>query len=264
MNTLTIVVIFIFLIFIMAGYAKGLFKTAFGLVAGLVSMILSYFIAPIVGGIIINNTHIDDYVYDRIYTGIEKSAEEKIRENITKKLEKETDGVMDKSVIDTMVAQAMKEDISKNEQINIIKNINVPAFIKDALIANNHDEMKHSLGVKSFYDYVAKYISYMLINALSFLLTFLIVSILIRVIIIIMGAMTQLPIVGTINRFGGMVFGAGEALIIVWIMFVVVTLLCETEPGGALYRQIEESQMLTYLYTKNVFLGAITNLSKII
>ena len=264
MNTLTVVVIFIFLIFIMAGYAKGLFKTAFGLVAGLVSMILSYFIAPIVGGIIINNTRIDDYVYERIYTGIEKSAEEKIRENVTKKLEKETEGAVDESVIDTLVAQAMKEDISKNEQISIIKNINVPAFIKDALIANNHDDMKRSLGVKSFYDYVAKYISYMLINALSFLLTFLIVSILIRVIIIIMGAMTQLPIVGTINRLGGMVFGAGEALIIVWIMFVVVTLLCETETGGSLYRQIEESQMLTYLYTKNVFLGAITNLTKII
>ena len=64
-------------------------------------------------------------------------------------------------------------EIPKDVQISEIENASIPAFIKDMLLQNNNSTVYGELGVNSFPAYVATSISRLVLNVLSFLVTFL-------------------------------------------------------------------------------------------
>lgn len=263
MNTLTIIVLLIFFIFILLGYKRGLFRSAFRLVLGAVSILLSYFLAPIVAGLIINYTNVDNFIHDKIYVKIETVAEEKIREQLQSEMGVALDAAGN-ALIDQMVYEALQTEPTKNQQIQMIQSLEIPAFITNALLDNNHQEVKEGMGVKSFYDYIATYISYMIVNAIAFLVTTFILGILFTLIFVALSVAVKLPIVNIINRLGGMLFGCAEALLFVWVLFVFVAIFSGSGFGELIYNQVNESRLLSILYDKNILTAVITDLTKIL
>ena len=83
-------------------------------------------------------------------------------------------------------------------------------------------------------------------------------TILSRVLMAVIGIVGKIPVIGGINRIAGGVVGAGIALIIVWILFILVTLLYNTTVGQACMTDIAASQILTKLYDGNVLMKFIT------
>lgn len=266
-NTMFVIVMLIFLLFIIIGFCRGLFKSIFKLLAGVLAMALSYFLAPLVSGVLINNTAIDDYIKGIVDAKIESTVENKIEKQVREELEQTlgiSAGAIDPKIIDSAVEAAKNVELTRSEQIEMINNISAPDFMKDALIENNYDDIKQTMGVSNFYDYISTYISYMVMNAVAFGMTYVIITLLFILISVALTAAVNLPIVNTINRFGGIVFGAGEALLVVWILFAIISLAATTDAGSNMYAQIVENQFLKTLYDKNVINNVIVGISKVI
>lgn len=259
MNYLAVIVSIIFIVYIVLGYKHGLFRSALKLVLLVLSLFLSYFLSPMLADVIIKYTNVDDYFKAKAYSVIEKTVKENVEEELNNEF-----GITSEDVVEEITDEAMKTDPTRVQQVNIINKMNVPEFIKTALMDNNHDDARKSMGVNSFYEYISTYISYMIVNAIAFILVFAFLIIIFAIISIVSAVIVRIPIIGGINRLGGMLFGFFEALFIVWICFVFVAIIPDTQIGNWFFSQIDDSKMLTIIQEKNVFMKVVTGLNNLL
>ena len=52
--------------------------------------------------------------------------------------------------------------------------------------------------------------------------------------------------------------GLGTGLIVVWVLFIVITLMYDTEIGKMCFENIAENKLLTLLYDNNILMNYIT------
>lgn len=255
MNMLLIIVIVIFLVFIIMGYIRGLFRSVFKLILTGLSFLLAYFSAPLVSGLLAEHTNLDEYIQGRIYQQIKMTVEERVAEELSAAI-----GYADTTLVEQVTSEIMSTELNRSDQVSFIYESGFPSFVKDALMSHNNDETRTELGVENFYDYISIYIAYMIMNVITFFVVSLLLRIIFGIISMIIEIAIQIPIVSSINRLGGALFGAVEGLLIVWFFFVIVSVLINTAWGIQAYAQIEENQFLSLLYEKNVFLSFVTKL----
>ncbi len=149
-------------------------------------------------------------------------------------------------------------EIPRDVQITAIRNADIPEVFKELLLANNNSEIYKQLGVETFVQYVGSFLAKLIINIVAFLCTFLLVTIIVRAIVLALDIVADLPGVGAINHLIGGVIGVIGALIVVWTMYLLVTLLFATEIGKELFRMIQASDFLSTLYEYNPVMGLAT------
>lgn len=142
-------------------------------------------------------------------------------------------------------------DIPRDMQREAISEADLPEIFKDLLSVNNNSEIYEELGVETFAQYVGSFLSKLIINIVSFLGTFLIITIILRAIIFALDIVEDLPVLGILNRLAGGAVGFACALIIVWILFIAVTLLYTTVIGKDVYDTVQGSGVLKMLYDCN-------------
>ena len=150
-------------------------------------------------------------------------------------------------------------DIPKDLQIKAIEMAELPEVFKSLLSDNNNDVIYEKLGVKTFAEYVGEFLSKLIIHIVAFLCTFLLVTIVLRAIIFALDIVSELPVLGFFNRLVGGVVGAAGGLIIIWLFFVVITLLYVTAFGREIYQVIQENAILNMLYENNPLMKLATN-----
>lgn len=227
-----ICVIALFLFHVIHGYKVGIIKKVVQCLSMLISIILSLFCFSYVAKTIRN------------HTGVEQLMQEKIAEVVEEQVEENLDG--------------------KGTQREAIEGLKLPDSIKDALIANNNEEVYEALGIEKFTEYLSSYLANMIINALAFIMTFVIVFTLMKLLIAIADIASHLPVIRGLNKILGATLGAIQGILTVWIFFAVITMAIGTEFGMKVYEQILEQPVLNYLYEHNIILDMISNLSKLI
>lgn len=150
-------------------------------------------------------------------------------------------------------------DIPKDLQIKAIEMAELPEVFKSLLSDNNNDVIYEKLGVKTFAEYVGEFLSKLIIHIVAFLCTFLLVTIVLRAIIFALDIVSELPVLGFFNRLAGGVVGAAGGLIIIWLFFVMITLLYVTAFGREIYQVIQENAILNMLYENNPLMKLATN-----
>lgn len=150
-------------------------------------------------------------------------------------------------------------DIPKDLQIKAIEMAELPEVFKSLLSDNNNDVIYEKLGVKTFAEYVGEFLSKLIIHIVAFLCTFLLVTIVLRAIIFALDIVSELPVLGFFNRLAGGVVGVAGGLIIIWLFFVVITLLYVTAFGREIYQVIQENAILNMLYENNPLMKLATN-----
>lgn len=151
-------------------------------------------------------------------------------------------------------------DIPRDTQIAAIENADIPEIFKNLLLTNNNSEIYDKLEVTSFPAYVARYTAKLIVNIIAFLLTFIVVTIILRAIIFSLNVISDLPVLGLVNRLAGGALGMVGALIIVWVAFVIITMLYTTEIGGELFAMIRGNSILTAIYEYNPIMRLATTL----
>ena len=147
-----------------------------------------------------------------------------------------------------------KTGINREEQNQIVENLNIPDLLKQNLINNNTVETYRYLAVSSFTDYVADSLAVMVVTGLSFLLSYFISALGLRLICYVLGILSKLPVINGLNKLAGAVVGGGKCVIFIWIAFVILTLLCNTTIGQTGLELVKKDQFLNFLYDKNIFI----------
>ena len=148
----------------------------------------------------------------------------------------------------------------KTDQVMMIENMDLPEHIKEMLLENNNSEAYALLDVSGFREYVGAYLANMIINALAYLLTFVIVWTVLRAILLALDIVTMLPLLHGINQLAGGILGLVIGVVLVWIAFLLVTILCNGELGREFFKLISENQFLMLLYNSNVIMKIVFGL----
>lgn len=236
MNKLLIVVILIFLGCMIIGYMKGFVRIAATLGATIATIILVSLLSPIFSNVILNTIP------------IEKMVEDKCKEMMG--VENEEGEIIIPDEVEN----------SREIQIKVIEEAKLPEFYKQNILENNNQEIYKTLGAETFSEYIIKYLSKTLADVLSFLLTFLVATVIVKTVMYMFGIIEKLPVIGTLNRVGGFALGSVTGLIVVWVLFVVITLMYDTTIGSSCLKSISSNKILTFLYDKNILLNYITKL----
>ena len=127
MNALTVITIIIILSAVVIGYVKGLVRCVFGVLFSVITFLLAYLISPFIYGFLVDRTTIDDYAEHKVSAIIEENVEQKIKGEYFDKTGQE---LTDIALLEKLKEEAYKYDPSKNDQANIINNLNLPESFK--------------------------------------------------------------------------------------------------------------------------------------
>lgn len=150
-------------------------------------------------------------------------------------------------------AESILEDVEipRDTQIAAIEGADIPGVFKALLLNNNNSETYDELGVDNFIQYISAYATRLIINILSFILTFVVITVVMRAVIFALDIVANLPVLGFFNRLGGALLGAAGGLIIVWILFMLITMLYTTSFGREAYDVIQGNDILRVIYEYN-------------
>lgn len=150
-------------------------------------------------------------------------------------------------------AESILEDVEipRDTQIAAIERADIPGVFKALLLNNNNSETYDELGVDNFIQYISAYATRLIINILSFILTFVVITVVMRAVIFALDIVANLPVLGFFNRLGGALLGAAGGLIIVWILFMLITMLYTTSFGREAYDVIQGNDILRVIYEYN-------------
>lgn len=214
MNWLLIVVAAFLIISALNGYRVGFVKKLFTTLSFVITIIAASAMTPHVSEFLENSTSI----YDTIKESTSKVIEGSYKDN------EENKGVT-------------------------VDEIKVPAIVKKVLTENESGESITA----SITDYISKKLTDTIINAISFAISFIIITLVLRTTVFTLDIITNLPIIKGINQYAGLILGAGEGLIIVWLIFILITIMGNTEIGTLLHKYIEDSSFLSFIYNNNYF-----------
>lgn len=121
-------------------------------------------------------------------------------------------------------------------------------------IESNELEILNALELIGLEDMVSGYLADMILQVAAFLITFLLVSVLIQGIVFSLGIVAKLPVLRGLNKTAGLFLGLAEGILAVWIFFFVVTIFLGTKLGSELLWMIADSNLLSWIYRKNLLL----------
>lgn len=161
------------------------------------------------------------------------------------------------AVLESEIKEA---EVPKDVQYKVIEAADMPDVFKNLLTENNNNDGYEKLGVTTFGQYVAKYLSGIILNIVAFLGLFIVLTILARAIIFALDIVASLPVLGVINRLAGGVLGAVGALFIVWFLFLLVALVYTAGFGKGLVELIQSNSILSMFYEKNPIMTLVTKI----
>lgn len=226
-NWLLIVVAGIILFNVWDGVRRGFVRKAVSAVSLIATLVLVTWFTPMITGFLVE------------CTPIEKNLQEKCTE---------------------LFYNADYNETEKTDQVLAIEAMPLPDNIKEMLMENNNYEAYDLLEVTGFYEYVGAYLARTIINTLAYLISFIAVWTLLRVVMTALNIITKLPVLHGMNKLAGGVLGGAEGVLLVWVVFLLVTVFCSGSLGQQFFDLICQSRFLTFLYTNNIIMKVVSGL----
>lgn len=240
MNLLTVIVIILFALFALRGYRRGFVKSLASMISLILSIVLVNFATPYVTDFLKTQTPVYDYIL--------KKCEDMF--SVQDIGAGKTDGSARDLTGETGGAE-------KTLQEQIINGLPIPRVLRNLLKNNNTPEYYKQLAVSSFSEYVPKYMAGLVLSICSFVATFLLVISFIWLAVMTLDMIANLPIIHGINQMLGLALGFFQGLIIVWLVFLIITIFGHTDAGKQLMDMITESPILSGLYDWNILLDIL-------
>ena len=238
MNWLLIIVVGILLVGVLVGFVRGAVRIAVSLVATLFTIAVVFVATPYVSKAVISLTPVDEmlekqciHTVTKLISGgqtAEGLTEEQVRAvlagaGVTEE-QLATAGITVQDIVDGKVsgedlakygisagileghtqekaAEILNDaEIPRQAQIAAIEGSDIPDVFKELLLSNNNSEVYRALGATTFMEYISKYFAKLVIDIISFLGTFVIVTIVVRAIVFALDFVTELPVLGILNR----------------------------------------------------------------
>ncbi len=211
------------------GWKTGFVKIVFSLVSTIVVIILTIMFSPIVVNVLKSSEMITTTVQNGLGSVVDLSGVLNLEEE-----------VQPESFIDNLkVPDSMKEILTQ-----AISNV----FSENNASLEEYREEKLAV----IENYICSLLTNIILNAIGFFITFVIASIAVAILCFVLNIISKLPVLHQINVLAGASVGAVEGLMLVWIGFIIITMLGSTEFGQNALELISESTLLSVLYDNNV------------
>ena len=151
-------------------------------------------------------------------------------------------------------------NLTRIEQTELIENLPLPEFLQDILLDYNKEGYQ-GLGVSTFQDYLVGFIATGILNVAAFLVSVLIVHLLLWLSISALSILANLPVIRAVNHVAGLALGLLQALLMLWLAFLILSLVSGTGIGMQLMKMVESSTWLNWLYQSNLFLEIVLRAS---
>ncbi len=221
MNWILIAVAGIVAVFGWLGLRKGFIKMVFSLVSTIAALLIAVIFSPVAAGIMKNNEKVVGFFDEKISAFLDFSSEE---------------------------AKVTEE----SEQKSLIDRLPLPESIKEVLEKNNTADNYLSMQAEDFEQYVCRQITNVIINAIAFVGMLLLAAIALALICSALNLLARLPLLHQINTIAGLGAGIAEGVLVVWILFVVLTMFTGSEFGQEAMKMIAENPLLDFLYKNNL------------
>lgn len=145
-------------------------------------------------------------------------------------------------------------DIVTDNQIDLttIEKLKLPEQIEEIIV----DGAETATG--TFVEYLVPTVADMILKALTFFILIIVIYIIVRIVIMVFDFISKLPVINSINKTGGLVVGIVQGLIFVWIGCLVVTAFGDKSWAQAVFQQINDNQLLTFIYNNNPIIFVVT------
>ncbi len=134
----------------------------------------------------------------------------------------------------------------------IINSYPIAEPLKEQIIKNNNPENYRLFDVTAIQEYVAAYIAKTIISSASYIISFIIVWIALKMLMTTLDVLTRLPVIKEINQTVGAVLGFAEGLMIVWLLFVAAEIFSTTAFGMSVQTQINGNPILKFISDCNI------------
>ena len=212
-----IVILLILILFIWMGYRRGFIREIVSFFFVFLSLSLAWAINPYINEFLVQKTP--------IYNTIQETCTNFVQSQGGEKAEYETDSTGD-----------------------LIDGLKLPELLRKNLEENNNAETYAALSVGTMTEYVSGYLARTVINGLSYVLAYILSTIMIRLIVYVLNLIAGLPVLKTANKLTGGAVGFLKGIVFIWIAFLVLTVLCSTEIGKTALELIEKDTLLSTLY----------------
>jgi len=234
MNWVLIAVIVILAGYTLTGYTKGFLKIVYSLVSWIVILVFVMFATPYIQDYLKNNTDVYNKVVMYCEEAIREKAEQEVNDDAGDAL-----SALTESELYEVISEMLPEDLLESVQE------------QTAGMANEFVE-SHGL-----YNKTAVALADLFLQGISTLAAMIAGAIISAMLSAVLGFIGKLPIIGFANSLLGLAAGAANGLLIVWIAFYLVAVLCTTQLGSNIIGQIYENEFLTYLYENNLVLSIL-------
>ena len=221
MNVLTWIILLILAAFTLSGWSRGFVRVFAGMFFFLASTVLVYYATPYISDFIKENTP--------IYQAVEENCRE-------------------------MLKGGEGQENSGLEQKKFIEGLGLPEALEKQLLGGSDSGSSVDRAIEGVSDYLAEYMAGLILNILTFVVTLAAVNLVLRMTVLTLDNLAKLPVLNSINKAFGMVLGAAQGLLVVWVAFLVITAFGNTDAGRKLLEMIHESPILDFLYNINIFL----------
>lgn len=148
-------------------------------------------------------------------------------------------------------------DMTMSAQNEIISGMDVPDFIKDALITNNNSVVYKIFDAGTLQDYIAGFLTNVLVSVAVVVLLYFIGLAAGRLILKLFNMANDIPVLGFFSRLGGFIVGLAKGLCVIWVIGIIITFFCFEPWAAGLMTAIEESTAAGWLYRNNILLYVV-------
>lgn len=223
---LGIAVICILAVIAYRGYKRGFIREVVSFFFVFLAIAVSWAINPYVNEFFMENTPVYHKVRESCQTFVASQAGEK----------------------------AQGETLGEEQNL-FIEGLALPELLQKGLESNNTEDVYSYLAVDTFGEYISESLARMIVNGLSFLVSYLLASVIIRMGTYVLNLLAGLPVLRGANRLAGGLIGLIKGVLFVWIAFLVLTVMCSTAIGKGGLALIEKDPVLSVLYEYDIFVN---------
>lgn len=231
MNWVAIAVLVIIGGYAFLGWKKGLVSIALSMVAFIATVVLSWMLTAPISTFVKDNTD--------IYKNLSQKTIEQLEKN--------------EAVKALGLPIAFVSENSEDIMGKIADAVKLPESLKTA-IQNEGSEETEGANVMQ---YMGEHIALLIMNAVIFIILFIVLYIAARIIIKMAKIINKIPLVGGINKIGGLVAGCVQGFFIVWIACIVITMFSNTDWARYVFTSINESDVLSFIYNNNLIMKLV-------
>lgn len=239
MNGMLITVLVLLAGFMILGYWRGFVRIVLSLVSMVLLIALVSWATP----------HITEYLksHTGVYEDLEQLCSGKIQQAMEQVLEQGSPDIPGHQ-------EGQQNPGGGQENLSQDGQFSMPETWLEGILEKAGDALGETAEKSGLYRQAGTYIADWILNGIVFWATFVLLSIILRLVIGLLDIVAKLPVINGANRLLGAALGLLQGLMIVWLLMFLVTIACTSEIGQTMLKSIEKNAFLTFLYQHNLIL----------